>query len=313
MTTLTLALDWTPNTNHTGFFVAREAGFYAEAGLHVNLLSPHEDNYARTPAKKLEQGDADLAIAPSESILSYRAKAQPTYFTAVAALLHADTSAIVTLASSGAGNGADNDIQRPAHLDGKTYASYHARYEDAIVRQMIRNDGGTGDLIIHYPEKLGIWSTLLSGQADATWIFRAWEGIEAETQGVNLHVFRLEHYGIPYGYSPLLLAREPDLSERAEVLQAFLAASERGFRLAQDDPHRAVDYLRPFVPERDRERIDLLASQRYLNPLYTNAAGAWGVMDAGVWQRFLAWLYEQSLLTTSVVASDVFSNVLLEH
>lgn len=313
MTTLTLALDWTPNTNHTGFFVARDAGFYADAGLHVNVHSPHEDNYARTPAKQLEQGDADLAIAPSESILSYRAKAQPTRFTAIAALLHADTSAIVTLAGNGASNGAGSGIQRPAHLDGKTYASYHARYEDAIVRQMIRNDGGTGDLIIHYPEKLGIWSTLLSGQADATWIFRAWEGIEADTQGVNLHVFQLEHYGIPYGYSPLLLARERDLSERAEVLAAFLAASERGFRLAQADPHRAVDYLRPFVPERDRERIDLLASQRYLNPLYTNAAGAWGVMDEGVWQRFLDWLYEQGLLTTPVTASDVFSNALLEH
>ena len=178
MTTVTLALDWTPNTNHTGFFVAQQAGFYADVGLQVALHSPYEDNYARTPAKKLEQGDADLAIAPSESVLSYRTKTQPAQFVAIAALLHADTSAIATLA--------DSSMQRPADLDGKTYASYHARYEDAIVRQMIRNDGGTGELTICYPEKLGIWDTLLTGDADATLIFRAWEGIVAETQGVVL-------------------------------------------------------------------------------------------------------------------------------
>ncbi|MCO5547914.1 hypothetical protein L7F22_001368, partial [Adiantum nelumboides] len=53
-----VALDWTPNTNHVGFFVAQALGFYDNAGLSVSLLSPHVDNYSSTPASHLANGTA---------------------------------------------------------------------------------------------------------------------------------------------------------------------------------------------------------------------------------------------------------------
>ena len=76
---------------------------------------------------------------------------------------------------------------RPKDLDGKIYASYRARYEDHIVKELIKNDGGTGDIQLIYPEKLGIWNTLLQHNADATWIFNNWEGIEAESKNIALN------------------------------------------------------------------------------------------------------------------------------
>ncbi|MFT5973166.1 MAG: ABC-type nitrate/sulfonate/bicarbonate transport system substrate-binding protein, partial [Cryomorphaceae bacterium] len=54
MDKITLALDWTPNINHIGFFVALEKGFYKELGLEVEIIDPSADNYAVTPAKKVE-------------------------------------------------------------------------------------------------------------------------------------------------------------------------------------------------------------------------------------------------------------------
>ncbi|MFN7118203.1 MAG: ABC transporter substrate-binding protein, partial [Saprospiraceae bacterium] len=178
-----LALDWTPNTIHTGFYVAAQKGWYENVGLELVFSSPDEDNYTLSPARKVAEGLADLAIAPSESVISFQTKENSVPLLAIAAVLAKDASAIVTLQQSG--------IERPAQLDSKTYASYNARFEDHIVRQMVINDGGTGDFNLIYPERLGIWNTLLSGAADATWIFLPWEGVEARLKGVELNAFQL--------------------------------------------------------------------------------------------------------------------------
>jgi ABC-type nitrate/sulfonate/bicarbonate transport system substrate-binding protein len=166
MIKLKLALDWTPNVNHIGFFIAKDLGFYKQQGIDLEILNPKDDNYAMTPGKKLELDIADFAIAPFETVISLNNKVNQVQAVAVSAIMQKDVSSIVSLKSS--------NIISPKQLDGKTYASYKARYEDHIVNEMIKNDGGKGELNIIYPEKLGIWNTLLSGNAHATWIFDNW-------------------------------------------------------------------------------------------------------------------------------------------
>ena len=39
-TTINLVLDWTPNTNHLGFYVAQAKGYYKEANLTVEIQQP---------------------------------------------------------------------------------------------------------------------------------------------------------------------------------------------------------------------------------------------------------------------------------
>jgi ABC-type nitrate/sulfonate/bicarbonate transport system substrate-binding protein len=305
MNYLRLALDWTPNTNHTGFFVAQHLGYYEKAEIQLSIQSPADDNYATTPAKKLEQGDTDLAIAPTESVISYRTKKDPYPMIAIAALLQRDASAVAVLESSG--------IERPADLDGKSYASYDARYEDEIIRQMIKNDGGEGNLQIHTPEKLGIWNTLTDGTFDATWIFTPWEGVEAENRGINLRTFVLGDYGIPYGYSPVLCTAQSRVDNDADMLASFLKATEKGFRYAMDNPQEAADILKPKLTDHDREHIDLLQSQKTINPYYTESSdddddGKWGVMDPEVFNAFVAWLKDHDLIPADLDAAQLFSN-----
>ena len=84
MKQLTLALDWTPNINHIGFFVAQDKGFYNDLNLNVKIIDPSEDNYAVTPAKKVELGFADFALCPTESIISYQTKNKPFDMVAIA-------------------------------------------------------------------------------------------------------------------------------------------------------------------------------------------------------------------------------------
>ena len=303
MPILRIALDWTPNTNHTGFFVAQELGYYAASGIELHILSPATDDYATTPAKKLELGEVDFAVAPFESVISLNTKPTRVQAVAIAALLQQDISSIATLATS--------NIARPKDLDGRTYASYRARYEDAIVRQLVINDGGTGDFTVTYPDKLGIWNTLMTGAADATWIFDNWEGVEAETQGVALRTFALADYGIPYGYSPVVMATAAGIAARRAEYTAFMQATKKGFQFAITNQREATDILRQHVPERDARLIDLEKSQAAAAAFYGNADG-WGTMEESRVVAFLDWLIAHGLETETVKNMPLFTNSLLQ-
>lgn len=302
MDSIRIALDWTANTNHTGFYVAQELGYYREKNLQVQLITPNIDNYAITPVKKLELGQVDFALAPTESVISYQTKSSRMEAVAVATLFQKDMSAIVTLSTS--------RIMHPQALDGKIYASYKARYEDTIVRQMIINDGGKGDLIIKYPKKLGIWNTLLKGQADATWIFLNWEGIEAQTQGLNLNTFQLADYQIPYSYSPVIISNRQNINQRKAVYRSFLDATRQGFLYAQANPEESAKILTQYVPETDQKNINILESQLMTSPHYGKAEN-WGKMEESKMQEFIDWLIANNLEKGITQAQSIFSNELL--
>ena len=242
MRKITIALDWTANTNHTGFYVALKKGFYKD--LNIVIETTEMDNYTITPAKKVSLEMADVALCPFESILSYRTIKAPFNAVAIATIFQEDISAIASLESS--------NLKEPKDLDGCIYASYKARYEDRIVQEVIRNNGGEGTVLLTYPEKLGIWNTLLEGKADATWIFKNWEGIRAKSEGVALNLFKMEDYGIPYGYSPVLMADKPLIAQYKTDYQNFLKATKRGYLFAQENPQEAVACIAPFIATQDK-------------------------------------------------------------
>ncbi len=297
-----VALDWTFNTNHSGFLAAEALRLYEAQGIRPEWITPDQDNYTLTPAKRLEMGLADVALCPTESVISYRTKSQPFPIVAVAALLQEDTSAIVVRER--------DDIQRPRDLDGKTYASYKARYEDPIVRQMVINDGGKGDLRILYPARLGIWDTVINGTADATWVFENWESIEAAHKGIALRSFKLRDYGIPYSYSPVFAVAQSAIEQRADVLRRFLRATREGFLYAQSHARETVEWLLPRVPEAYRDAAFLQRSQEWIAPYYGDA-NTWGHMQMERVDAFLEWLHAHGLESQRLRGADIATNALL--
>lgn len=290
MSAIDLALDWTPNTNHTGFYVTQAKGYYDDNGVDVSIHSPGDDDYETTPAKQVATGEATVAIAPSESAISYHTHPEYDSLTAIAAVCQTDMSAIVTLEDSG--------LDRPADLDGQTYASYDARFEDYIVRQLVKNDGGDGDIEITTPPKLGIWNTLLDGEAEATWVFMPWEGVMAERDDIGLNAFYLDEYDVPYGYTPLLLTR-PETIEDDEGLSDFLDATARGYQFAADNPEKAAEILHQEATGMDSDDpAFLVESQQQIAEAYLTADGEWGTMDHSRWESFVDWLAENEILTT---------------
>lgn len=299
--TLKIALDWTPNVNHIGILIAKDKGYFNERGLEVEILNPATDNYQITPGKKLDLGLADFAIAPFETVISLNNKSNPVDAVAVYAILQEDLSCIVTLQSSG--------LDRPAALAGKIYASYAARYEDKIVQAMLEADGATAPLQFVYPEKLGIWNTLLTGNADATWIFDNWEGVEAATQGIALHKFTLADYQIPYGYSPVIIARREKIVQHKQEYAAVIDAIKHGYLYAADHVEEAAAVLHAHVTLRDQECVDLAETVRKTIPYFGKTDC--GRMDARRVEAFLQWLVDQGLETDQILQQALYSNALL--
>ena len=300
---LTLALDWTPNTLHAGYFIAEAEGYFKEAQLDVTFITPEQDNYATTPAKKLANRQVHMAVAPSESVISFNTLPDAVPLVAIAAVLQKDASAIVTRSDSG--------ITRPAQLDGKTFASYQARFEDDIVRQLVQADGGQGNLVISNPDKLEMWRTVAEGTADATWIFLPWEGPKARHEArVTFNVFRLSDYRIPYGYSPLLVTYEELIEQEPERLRAFVRAVEKGWRFVDDNPGRAADILCDHIRHPDFWKRDMIKeSLDLLQPAILGGGDRWGFMDGTRWLTWIEWMMNTKVLKDTSGAPINFGQI----
>lgn len=306
MELIRLALDWTPNTNHTGFFVAEAKGFYDELGFKVEIRSPEIDDYAKTPAKLVEEKSVELGIAPSESVISYQTLENKPKLLAVAAILQRDASAIVSLDKG--------KVQKMSDLDGKIYASYKARFEDHIVQAMVKKDGGKGKFFSSNPEKLGIWDTLLEGKADATWVFMPWEGILAERAGIKINSFHLADYEIPYGYSPILLGHPEVLEKKSQAIKNFLKASAKGFLFSKENPEEAVKILSASGSQKElKDKAFLLESQKSINQYYTNKENDWGIMEDSRWEVFCSWLKSEKLIKPETLSDhkSLYTNTYL--
>ncbi|MFT5915954.1 MAG: ABC-type nitrate/sulfonate/bicarbonate transport system substrate-binding protein [Flammeovirgaceae bacterium] len=302
MSKLKLALDWTPNINHIGFFVARELGFYQEEGIDLDIIDPSNDNYAKTPAKKVELGEADFALCPLESILSYRTKSNPFKLIAIATILQEDLSAIVVKSDSG--------INSPKELDGKSYASYQARYEDSIVRQLIKNDGGKGEIQVSYPAKLGIWKTLLEDKFDSTWIFMNWELFQSKTLESQLTCFQLKDYGIPYSYSPVIATNEELISEKSDAYKKFLSATKKGYLYAKSNPKEAIEILENLLPEKDKSTNLHKALEASVDSF--GSEENWGKMNPEKVKEFMDWIYANGLETQELKVEEIISDINLQ-
>ena len=296
-TTIRVALDWTPNTIHTGLFLAQARGLYSSAGLDVQLLGPDED-YSKSPAKRLENGEVDLAICPSESCIAY-AESGKLQLQAIYAILQRDASAVVA-----------TKLKRVAELgDGKVYGSYNARYEDAIVKEMVTRDGGNGDgvKIERQQGKLSLFDATKSGAIDATWVFVPWEGVEAELDGTEANYFRMEDYEIPYGYSPVIARNAATGGVDGEVLKKFVKATREAYESVELDAKLGVKALVEHCrPERSEEFLK--KSQGSINKFYSDGSQL-GTMSEQRWQTWISWLEEHKMVRPGVVkVESLFTN-----
>jgi len=279
-----LALDWTPNTNHTGFFVAEANGWYADAGVDLQVL-PYSST---TPEALIGAGQAECGISFQDSLTFAAAAGAP--IVSVMAILQHTGQEIAVLESS--------DITRPRDLDGKIYAGFGYPNEEPTLKSVIKADGGKGDFTTVTLDTAA-YEALYAKRADFVITFSAWEGIEAGQRGIPLRTFAFTDYGFPDFYQVVLacdrrwLEREPDLAK------AFVAATVRGFEFAADQPAQAAAILVAQNPGVFDGNPQLpAASQQYLadGGFLRDTSGVVGRQTLERWQGYSGFLYDQGLL-----------------
>ena len=284
--TITIVLDWTPNTNHTGIFVAQAKGYFEEAGLNVQVVQPPEDGAVALVAS----GKAQFGVSFQDSLAPAFAGDSPMPVTAVAALIQHNTSGIVSRAGEG--------MDTPAGLEGKKYATWDLDVEKATIRDVMEADGGNFDLVELIPSTVtDEVSALQSGSVDAIWIFYGWAGIACEVAGLPIDYFEFADIDPVFDYyTPVLIGNNAWLEDNPDTAKAFLTALGKGYTYATEHPAEAADILMEAAPELKANSDLVYASQEYLAAEYIADAARWGEFDGARWAAFYNWLNENGLL-----------------
>jgi ABC-type nitrate/sulfonate/bicarbonate transport system substrate-binding protein len=282
--TVRLALDWTPNTDHTGFYVAKSKGWYASAGIDLQVL-PYGST---TPETLLAAHQAECGISFQDSLTF--AAAAGADIASVAAILQRTASAIGVLA--------DGPITRPRELDGKTYAGFGYPNEVPTLKAVIKADGGKGDFKVATLNGAA-YEALYNKQADFTIPFTAWEGVEAQERGIKLRYFAFAEYGFPEFYQVVLACDRSWLQKDPDAARRFVAATVQGFEFAARQPDAAAAILIAENPGVfDANKALPQESQHYLvdNGFLLDANGKFGTQTLERWQGYSGFLYDQGLL-----------------
>lgn len=291
---VTVMLDWTPNTNHAGMYLALANGWYDDAGLDVQIIQPGEQG--GLPA--LASGDAEFAVSVQEQLTPARAQGAPVV--SVAAIIASNTSSLVALAADG--------VERPADLEGLRYGGFGGELETELVQTLVECDSGDPEAV----EFVEVGNTdyragLERDFFDFVWIFDGWDGIRLEQAGLDTTSVRFaDHVDcIPDWYTPLLATSEQMIADEPEVVRDFVAATARGYEQAIDEPAAAADALLAAAPELDEQLVR--ASAEYLADQYA-PDGPWGTQDTAIWEEFTVFLRSSGVLRDDIDVAAAWTN-----
>ena len=295
---VTIVLDWTPNTNHTGLYVAQKLGYFKKAGLNVKIIQPPEDGASVLVAS----GQAQFGIDFQDYMAAALTGDEALPITAIAAIIQHNTSGIISLKGKG--------IDSPKGMAGKTYATWDLPIEKAMLEYLVKKDGGDYNKIQMIPNTVTDVASALQTDIDCVWVYYAWDGIATQVKDIETDYFALKDFApeLDY-YSPVIIGNNQYLKENPATTKAFLRAVKDGYQYAIKNPEKAANILCKEVPELDKTLV--LESQKWLANQYQADAKNWGEFDSKRWDDFYQWLYEKKVLEEELKPGTGFTNEFL--
>ncbi|MGO1468827.1 MAG: ABC transporter substrate-binding protein [Tissierella sp.] len=290
-----VVLDWTPNTNHTGLYVALEKGYFEKNNLNVEMVQPPEDGATAL----VSTGKAQFGIDFQDYMAPALAREEPLPVTALAALIQHNTSGIISRKGEG--------IDTPKGMSGKTYATWDLPVEKEIIKSVVEKDGGNYEDIKMVPSTVTDVVTALNTDIDAVWIYYGWDGIATEVKGLETDYFAFKDIlpVLDY-YSPVLIGNDEYIEKNSEETKLFLQAVAKGYEYAIENPEEAANILIDFNPELDEELV--IESQKWLANEYKADVENWGYIDQERWDGFYDWLFENDLIEREIPEGFGFTN-----
>ena len=295
---VTVVLDWTPNTNHTGLYTALENGYYKDQGLDVEIVQPPEGGAASLVAS----GKADFGISYQEEVTYAKTSDDPLPIKAIAAVIQHN--------SSGFASPKDKNIKTPKDFEGKIYGGWGSESETAAIKAVMEKTGADFDKVTIADIGQDDFFTATTNSVDFAWIYEGWDVVQAKLKGFDLNFIPMNQFDkrLDY-YTPVIISNETLLSDNPELAKKFMKATTEGYQFAIDNPEEAAKILVKHAPEIDEELA--IESQKFLASKYKDDAPRWGEMKDEVWNNYTAFLKEYGLINKDLKPEDAYTNEFL--
>jgi len=293
---LSLALDFYPNPDHAGIYMAQERGFFDEAGLDVSISAPSDPS---APLKLVASGKSDLAISYEPEVLLAHEQGLPV--TAIAALVNRPLTSLIWLQSSG--------IKGVAGLKGRTVATAGIPYQEAFLKTILNRAGVPPESVEAVNVGFGLLPALIGGQAEAMLGgYSNVEGVDLRQRGKAPVITPVDQLGVPTYDELVIVANSNALGEDPEPFRLFLAALERGTDAAVADPEAATAAIT--AANHDLEPKLTAAEMKATLPLLAARDGShpYGYMDPKQWEAFGAWMRDEELISGLPKAPELLTN-----
>jgi putative hydroxymethylpyrimidine transport system substrate-binding protein len=296
---LSLALDFYPNPDHAGIYMAQKEGFFEEAGLDVSITAPSDPS---APLKLVATGKTDLAITYEPEVVLAHEQELPV--TAIAALVNRPLTSLIWLRGSG--------IKGVADLKGKTVATAGIPYQDAFLRTILTGAGVNPETVKPVNVGFGLLPALVGGSAQAMLGgYSNVEGVDLRQRGKAPVITPVDKLGVPTYDELVIVANRNALEEDAEPFRLFIAALERGTEAAVADPAAATATITE--ANHDLEPKLTAAEVKATLPLLAARDGEhpYGYLDPNQWEAFAAWMRDEELTSALPSAPELLTNAYL--
>ncbi len=296
---LSLTLDFYPNPDHAGIYMAQKLGYFEEAGLDVSIHTPSDP---AAPIKLLAAGQTDLAISYEPEVLL--AKEQGLDVLAVGALVNRPLTSMIWLRKSG--------IKGIGGLRGKTVATAGIPYQDAYLKTILGRANLSPADVNAVNVGFGLLPAILGGRVEAMLGgFSNVEGVDLRLRGSDPVVTPVDQLGVPSYDELVLVAQGKQLEGDPEQIRLFIAALARGTAAAAKNPQAATNALLEANPDLDPKltKAEVAATLPLLNPPLNGHP--YGYMDPAAWTKFTGWMRDNGLITSLPPTASVLSNAYL--
>jgi putative hydroxymethylpyrimidine transport system substrate-binding protein len=288
-----LTLDFYPNPDHAGIYVAQKRGYFDEAGLDLTIHTPADP---AAPIKEVAAGRTDLAISYEPEVLL--ARDQGLDVVAVGAVVDRPLTSMIWLKKSKIGGIAD--------LRGKTIATAGIPYQDAYLKTILARAGLTPADVHTVNVGYGLLPAIVGGRAQAMLGgFSNVEGVDLRLRGKQPVVTPVDKLGVPTYDELVLVAKRERLEEDPEAVRLFLAALARGTAAAAKSPKATTKALLEANSDLDPKLTE--AEVKATLPLLSRR----GEMDAAAWQRFIAWMRANQLISKPIAPAEALTDAYL--
>lgn len=297
---VTVILDWTPNTNHTGIYVAKEEGYYEDLGLDVEIIQPSEGSSLQL----LAAGQGDFAISYQEDLTYARTQDSPLPVKAIATIIQHNTSGFTSPIEKG--------IETVKDFENKVYGGWGGPSEAAILKAVMEKNGADFNKLSIVEVGTEDFFIATKNNIDFEWTFEGWTNISAKLNNFHVNFIPLRELDerLDY-YTPIIASSEEVLSKESNMVKRFLKATSKGYEYAINNPEDSAKILVKAAPEIDEELA--IESQRYLANEYKADAKRWGEMKDSVWNNYTTFMLENNLIERDMKASEAYTNEFLQE